>query len=203
MARHVKLFLFIVFVLFFVGVLVYFGFYWSDSGGDGVIRENNGEIGIGEEVEEIEEEEEFEEVDGLEDSGSGSGGSGEGRGAGSSGNVIFSGECAEQQISYSLKDFLELETCDILEGNVCIDKIVNCSLVVENLDYQVGGNFEIEFSFIGDGWKKLNSFFGEIFLGPRIDQRLEKVFNIQGEDADKHIECIFITTKVPMKEVCV
>ena len=203
MARHVKLFLFVVFVLFFVGVLVYFSFYGSDSGGNGVIRENSEEIGVEEEVEEIEEEEEFKEVEVFEDSESGSGGSGGGRSAGNSGDVILAEGCVEQQISYSLKDFLGLEACNILEGNICIDKIVNCSLVVENLDYKVGGNFEIEFSFIGDGGKKLNSFFGEMFLGPRIDERLEKVFNIQGEDADKHIECIFITTKVPMKEVCV
>jgi hypothetical protein len=137
------------------------------------------------------------------EAGGGGSGGGEG-GGGGSGEASSSGSsCSLRKISYSLKEFNKVSTCNQYEGDVCISKTVNCSLEVTNLDFEISGNFEIKFEFFEQGQEEiLYSAEDAQVLGPRESAIFEASANFQGADAGKELTCDFSTEQIPQREVC-
>ncbi len=160
--------------------------------------------------------------------GSGGGGGAGGSGAGSSGavnvgsgtqsggsgvgvtgsSVADSGEnCKEISYSYALKDLNVLSVCNNLQNNICVDKEVDCSIDVYNLEGN-GGVFAVNFVFFergGDG-TPLYSVVKEYFVGSLSNVVFEGSFSVQSEgesgNANKNIDCWALTDKTPVKNVC-
>jgi len=136
-----------------------------------------------------------------EDSGSSSGSSG-----GSSGSSSSTSQgCYTQQISYALEDFTTNSTClDYSLGN-CVEKMVDCSINVTNLDDSTSGNFIITFFVLKQGDDKedaINSESIEQHLNPGETTQLANSFEIEGSNANLNLVCSFETTAVPRKQIC-
>ncbi len=123
-----------------------------------------------------------------------------GEGTGSEDADSASG-CEEKQISYSIKDFNQISICSKYENALCIDKTINCSLKLENLDEEITGLFEIKFVFFNEDNEKLYSSISSFLLEPKTEKIIESIFNIKGEDAEEII-CSYNTLKIPKKQIC-
>ncbi len=136
--------------------------------------------------------------------GAGGGGSSGGGAGGISGEVV--GEnCFEQQIAYSLKDFKQNSDCNDFDGEICIKKMINCTIDVYNLDDNLNGMFEMRFDFLEEGIAfdfMLQSF----DVAPNAYKTFEGVLEVEssGETgrANKELSCSSITSKVPKEEIC-
>lgn len=136
-------------------------------------------------------------------SSSSSGGGAQSTGATTGSTTSLGSNCVEQQISHALGNFREEETCISFSGEECTSKEITCSLIVQNLDYEISGNFVIKFIIKESGTSsEIDSFSSEVFLESREQKILENVFNVQGANADKDIECIFLAIEIPKKVVC-
>lgn len=215
---------FIVGILVLLVVLIFFVFYFSGyiSGDNNVkdggtqTRESGDVGGSGQEAESGEVEDTGRDLPGesgdFGGGGSGGGGGAGGSGAGSSGQGIGSGtqgggNCTNIPYSYALKDLNVISVCNNLQNDVCIDKKVDCSIKVSNLDSN-GGVFAINFVFFergGDG-TPLYSVFKESFVGSLSNVVLEGSFSVQSEgesgNANKNIDCWALTDKTPVNSVC-
>lgn len=119
-------------------------------------------------------------------------------------------KCHDEQISYSMGSFYENFECNLFDEGVCIDKTINCSVAVKNLDPNVVGIFGVEMRFqqkfdrVDDYFDSLNSTFS---LGPGEMWTLKGLSNVRssGEEgiANKNLGCKYIMLQVPRKEVCV
>ena len=202
-----KILVLIIGVLFLIIVLfLYLGYslinsskdlnYFSNSDN----KENSGNGGVEDSGDN------FGDSDSVEDSGfngEGNGGIGGRTIDGSDSSNSLSNNC-EQQIAYAIKDFKKNEICNQFEGDSCIDKSANCSLAAYNLD-DIGGVFKIRFVFFEEGESYengLQTITREISLEPEKSEAVEAVFNFQNSNAEKTIDCIFFTDKIPKKNVC-
>ncbi len=106
--------------------------------------------------------------------------------SGDSGGVGGSaiGSCQQIQIPYALKNFKE----DDSEG------LVNCSVEVNNLDIDKGGEFFIRFSLVSGGETK-SSAIVSAFVGPREKILFERGFAEEGD-------CKIESEIIPRKEIC-
>jgi len=202
MRGYIKLFLIIVFVFFLIGILVYL---IIDSFNSRIIGVGNL---AGDDEESLDDgADELEVSSGLPSgvvSGGGAGGGGSGGGAGSAGAPGEPG-CAERQIAYALKNFVQSANCDEFQSDVCIKKTVNCSLEVHNLDDNTDGMFGVRFSFLEEG-SVFDYLDKELFVGVNgyevFDVAL--VAGSLGESgrANKDLSCSFNSYKIPKEEIC-
>jgi hypothetical protein len=142
---------------------------------------------------------------------------GGGGGGGSSGGDSGSGEitypnlyCEIVQIPYSLVDSNETINCvQELEG-ICVRKIVNCSVEVRNLDYDVGGIFETELRVIEEGKNTeedaIDIQYTNVTLQPRMSTRIYHYLEIidysEEKLASKELSCFYRLIGAPEKESC-
>lgn len=103
------------------------------------------------------------------------------------------------QISYSIKNFEQNSFCNQYQGIDCIDKTSDCLLLVENLDNQVIGIFEINFIFSDTLNQELFSNSISHSISPGNNQTFASSFNIQGQDANQDISCSYATLTIPKK----
>lgn len=103
------------------------------------------------------------------------------------------------QISYSIRNFEQNSFCNQYQGVDCIDKTSDCSLLVENLDNQITGIFEIKFIFSNPSKQELSSDILSYSISPRNNQTFTSSFNIQGQEANQDISCSYATLKIPEK----
>lgn len=128
-----------------------------------------------------------------------------GGGSSASGNSDSSSEpnSCSQVLAYALFDFISQEQCNNFEGETCIDKTVNCSVSIQNLDYNVGGEFTVKFDFTDrNNGEVLTSLTQNIYLAPRQISQIEKIRNFHAPDSNKNIECEFSTQNAPTKNIC-
>lgn len=109
-------------------------------------------------------------------------------------------DCILRQISYSLKEFKKTSVCNVYDGEICVDKILTCSLKVTNLDSELSGLFEIKFNFLKED-EMIDSEITSQSIEPRSSEIFTASYEYAGEDADK-ITCAFATEKIPEKEIC-
>ncbi len=133
-----------------------------------------------------------------------SGGSG-----GSSGGGSSSQNCIFKQISYSMINLNKTFVCNQFQGSICVDKTVTCSIVVENLDNEVNGFFDIKLIFLEEGKNQEYAFDSKtsrFFLNFGENHFFEDFTNIQSSgingSANKNINCFFNTLEIPKKQVC-
>ncbi|MFH1803136.1 MAG: hypothetical protein ABH864_06855 [archaeon] len=108
-----------------------------------------------------------------------------------------------QVVAYSLLDFSEQETCNLYQGETCIDKTLNCTVSVQNLDHSIGGDFTVRFEFEDYAT-------GETILAltqtqhvePRQISPFSRERNFQSPEARKNIDCKFSTESAPSLVIC-
>lgn len=105
----------------------------------------------------------------------------------------------QAQISYSIRNFEQSSLCNQYQGTDCIDKTSYCSLLIENLDNQVTGIFEIKFTFSNPLNQELSFDILDYSISPGNNQTFASSFNIQGQDANQDISCSYTTLKIPEK----
>lgn len=105
----------------------------------------------------------------------------------------------QAQISYSIKNFKQSSLCNQYQGTDCIDKTSDCSLLIENLDNQVTGIFEIKFTFSNPLNQELSSDILDYSISPGNNQTFASSFNIQGQEANQDISCSYTTLTIPEK----
>lgn len=132
----------------------------------------------------------------------GSGGSGTNRGTNE--NPNSKKNCQKVQISYSLGQITWNSICNMYENEVCINKLINCSAEIRNLEKTAGGEFGVEFTFYDKD--NIETILGRKSLNVFIDNQESKVVSgsliIPDENANKEISCYCTTLSVPKKEVC-
>lgn len=115
--------------------------------------------------------------------------------------------CEEQtEISYSIINFNKTETCNELQGEICVDKTINCDFDVYNREDSISGFFKLQIFFVEKGLSKEESFediFSTFFLEPKTYKKVVAFANVlsSGEEgiANKNITCLYETLEVPMK----
>jgi len=105
----------------------------------------------------------------------------------------------QAQISYSIRNFEQSSLCNQYQGTDCIDKTSYCSLLIENLDNQVTGIFEIKFTFSNPLNQELSSDILDYSISPGNNQTFASSFDIQGQDANQDISCSYTTLTIPEK----
>ena len=103
------------------------------------------------------------------------------------------------QVSYSIRNFKQSSLCNQYQGTDCIDKTSDCSLLIENLDNQVTGIFEIKFTFSNPLNQELFSDILDYSISPGNNQTFASSFNIQGQEANQDISCSYTTLTIPEK----
>jgi len=200
MVKYIGL-VFFVFVV--VGVLIYFGFFQGRGGVDsnGFESFGDGGVGSGEGTEE-------KLIGAAGDEGglgSGSGGSGSGSSGGGAGGGDTGGSgvtCTEQQISYVLKNFVKNGFCNSFVDGACVNKRIDCSLEAHNLDGEIGGTFNLKFTFFGEAGNEFGFVMKDIYLEPGANGGVNAIFDIQGESANKGVDCVYSVEGIPTKTVC-
>jgi hypothetical protein len=119
--------------------------------------------------------------------GSTNGGSG-GGGTGSDTTPLPSNGCFNQQISYSIRSFNQ-----VTENN-----LLNCSLIVTNLDESVTGEFEINFIFEDQNQHQVYAESLKKTISSKEEEMFSKVFDVTGQE----IVCKYKTVSIPKKEIC-
>jgi hypothetical protein len=139
--------------------------------------------------------------------GGGGGGSGSG-GSGNSGGT--SNNCTYLPITYSLINNKEVSKCNLYNGEVCIDKTVNCSIEIENREGALQARLTLRLTFVEKGKNvSVDGFDSDernFILDPKEIKLFEGTTNIvsSGIDglANKEITCYFNTIGTPYKEIC-
>lgn len=139
-------------------------------------------------------------------SSSSSGGGGGGSGSSSSGGT----SCQHIPINYYLINFKDSTKCEEYSGEICVRKLVNCSINFENRDPDAKGFFETRLIFVEIGKDPLVDGFNPIDknfeVEPLKKEKFEGTTLIQStlEDglANKEINCYFNTLVDPYKIVC-
>lgn len=99
-----------------------------------------------------------------------------------------SNNCFNQQISYSIRSFNQ-----VIENN-----ILNCSLILTNLDEGVTGEFEIRFTVEDNSQNEIYS----ESLKKIIPSKEEELFSKSFEISNQEIVCKYKTVNIPKKEIC-
>lgn len=156
------------------------------------------------------------------DSGTNYGGSGEGVGEtgdvkteGGSGGVSSSTEgsggnlnCQQIQVSYSVKNLKTTSECENYLGEICINKKIQCSFEVYNLDKEVSGDFGFNIYVFKDEdvANIIDSLYSEKFIPNLGNETFEGDFMItsNGPDgnANQNLSCFYGSAKIPLTFVC-
>ena len=142
----------------------------------------------------------------------GTSGGGDGSTGGSNSGGSNSGSnprnCTTKQIAYSMLDYNKTEICNTFQGEICIDKTVYCSIEIQNRD-NASGSFEVELFFVEihkSIEEKFDSKKRTFSLGADETYVFDDSTHIEslGENglANKGINCYYINSIVPVKEVC-
>jgi len=140
-------------------------------------------------------------------SSSGAGGSGGGGGGGSSSSSSAGTTNQCSQISYALKNFIKSSICLSFSGNICINKKVDCSVEVHNLDESISGQFAIKITLenLQDNIP-LQEFSFSDTINSQNFKTFEKSITFESQspegEANKNYTCSFSTLEVPKKEIC-
>ena len=134
-------------------------------------------------------------------SGGGSGGSTTGTTSPPTDDIPDTETCREKQISYSVKNLKEISTCNIWQYG-CTDKTINCSVDIQNLDYETAGNFEIKFTISDESENEITYKTVNYFLEIREGKTFEALIIVIGENADKELSCSYNTIIIPRKQIC-
>lgn len=140
---------------------------------------------------------------------SGGGGSGGGSSGGSSSPSSSSLSCHPELISYSLENLWINDDCKNYNGEICIKKDINCSVVAKNRD-DSGGDFELIIYFVEEGKSKTDSFDStstRVFIPAHENFSLQDLKTVESTGveglANQNLTCFFNTLEVPTKEVCI
>lgn len=134
----------------------------------------------------------------------GSGGSSSSGGSGSSGGGGGSGGCVYGIIPHAVKNLRFDEECMEFQDNLCINKRIECTFDVYNLDYSIAGNFGFNLYVIEKNGNSGNAFdyvYIEKFIAVRDNVEMSNSFNILGDDAEKKLDCVYASQKIP-ERVC-
>ena len=116
----------------------------------------------------------------------------------------FQTGCQQTQISYSLTNLKTEYVCTTFQNGECLDKTVNCSIQVRNLDYTTSGIFVVSLKFFEKNNEAI--IFQEIekstILEPREFNILEAEINLNSPNANKEVDCNFRSVQIPKKEIC-
>jgi len=128
-------------------------------------------------------------------------------GSGSSGSSTSSPtspSCEQRSISYALKNFVKDSVCLSYNGEDCIDKRVNCSVEVYNLDSSVSGSFIIKIELKElESQQKVDEFNLSDSIDPQSFKVFEKSINFDSpQEANKNYTCVFSNLKIPEKQEC-
>lgn len=141
--------------------------------------------------------------DGGDDSESDASASGGATGSTGTGETTIPPECSTEQISYSLYKISKISTCLNYQNEICIEKTAACSVTVQNLDYVISGEFQIDFILKDTLTEQIiQQETLQATIGPRKEQTLKKTFQVASPDAGKELTCDIFTKKVPTKTVC-
>ena len=106
-------------------------------------------------------------------------------------------------------DFNKTSVCNGYSLGNCVDRTVVCSVNIENKDSELTGEFEIELIFVETKKPEEDAFDKKILtlsLGPGQTRKISDSTRIQSTDQDglanREINCLFNTLKVPQKEIC-
>jgi len=117
--------------------------------------------------------------------------------------------CTISQSSYSLENIQINQVCNAYSGQICIDKTITCSIEINNLDFEIKGNFNLEMFFVEAGKLKsdaLEARNSEFIIDPGEFQLYEETLNIQGsgenDPSNKEITCFYNTLETPRREIC-
>lgn len=134
--------------------------------------------------------------------------SGEGAGGSGAGSTQTPDEqsqeedCA-QSIAYTLLDFSQEENCNAFQGSDCIDKTINCSVYLKNLDFELGGEFTIKFDFKEKSSEEiLASQTQTQSVAPQETLLFSRTQNFQMPNSNKSVECQFPTESSPQRNIC-
>ena len=122
-------------------------------------------------------------------------------GSGSDSSDGSNANCIEQQISYSLSKFKTSVECTSSD-NPCPEKIVNCSVALKNLDYNIEGEFTIEFILKDkETSEQLDTEFKTLSVQPRTEREFAAAFTTI-EYKDKELDCQMRTSSTPKEIIC-
>jgi hypothetical protein len=108
-----------------------------------------------------------------------------------------------QILSYTLLDFSEQEICNTYQGLDCIDKTLNCSVFVQNLDQELGGDFTVRFDFEDKKTKeKIFSTTETQYLSPRQTSQFSRSQNFILPNSNNSLQCKFSTENPPARYIC-
>lgn len=140
--------------------------------------------------------------------GGGGGGGGSSEGGGSTSSTSSGGAVEECTIpiNFYLINFVDRTVCLAYDNEICVEKIVNCSIEMENRDLEGDGYFNMRLSFVEQG-KDITEAFDMIdqnfIIAPRERDTFagEKAISSTGEGglANKEIKCYFNTLVSPYK----
>lgn len=125
-------------------------------------------------------------------------------GGGGGGGGATGGEstnCEIIQISYALKNFMKNEICNNYDNGKCIDKNIICTLDVYNFDYNIAGDFSIEFKLL-ENENVVDTEIETKNIQSRTNSNIAHTFNVQGQIADNNFICNYKSTSIPEKQIC-
>ncbi len=133
-----------------------------------------------------------------------------GGGGSSSSSSSGAPSCYNDPINYYMINAREKFTCLNYDGEICIEKFVNCSIDVQNRDNLGVGYFNIRLIFVERGKEAETDGFGPIERSFTLDpMEIEKfggtnTITSSGVDglANKEINCYFNTLREPYKIIC-
>lgn len=131
----------------------------------------------------------------------GNGGSSGGTGSGEEGG------CSKERISYALKDFSTKTECLDYNGDICLEKNVTCEVVLQNLDKDDIGIFDIKTTILDSSNYSILDFSEDsINVSSNDLEMLTNYFMLYGDDsegdANKIVNCLFNAIEPPYKIIC-
>jgi hypothetical protein len=202
MARYIVYLLLTVFVFVLIGGIVLFS-YSSENGNTlgGIIADI---FRVGEEDDTI-----VEKGDDPPSVFSGGGGSSGESSGGSSGGGSGGAKngCTVKQLGYAFKNIWDIETCNVFEDGICLDKTIECSFEAHNLDVY-SGVFKLRIDFFDSDLGSefaFDSVSKEVSIGSNNFKLITGTIELQssGENglANKNIGCSFNTQETP--SICI
>lgn len=106
-----------------------------------------------------------------------------------------------QTIPYLMSKFTTEENCLTEQNQICVEKSVNCTVTVQNLDNDLTGGFTVKFDF-----KTKNEIVSTLTQSKEIQPRQEQIFSQQktftSPESENSFDCSFSMQSAPQKQVC-
>lgn len=124
-------------------------------------------------------------------------------------NERVADSCFPEQFSYVLRRFNQGEICESYNGEICVKKVLNCSVEVQNLEVDKSGEFSVKFIALDKDKQNLTELSSIIKTHNLTFLEAKKffvsfVFESSGEsgDANKNLSCLSYSVSIPKKLVC-